>query len=220
MKGGESYRRSSASLPRAGVSTDDELSKLGRRGQEMKNRLTFMNSDKVPLPTKADLSLILNRRVAIAVTAALACRTIADAKEYQREIGLKSLISSITESQTNEIQVGSLSLNGIKGVCRLIRIDNSVAVKVVAVPEIISALCDAMEAPFKVTLCHFVLLSAHFMLFYVHFSFSLELPQPIYPSTYLFMHYYTVLLHFSYCCYSFLLIFIKIGFSDFPVTGR
>lgn len=165
MKGGESYRRSSGSLPRAGVSTDDELSKLGRRGQEMKNRLSFMNSDKVPLPTKADLSLILNRRVAIAVTAALACRTIADAKEYQREIGLKSLISSITESQTNEIQVGSLSLNGIKGVCRLIRIDNSVAVKVVAVPEIISALCDAMEAPFKVTPCHFMLFSACFVLF-------------------------------------------------------
>lgn len=165
MKGGESYRRSSASLPRAGVSTDDELSKLGRRGQEMKNRLTFMNSDEVPLPTKADLSLILNRRVAIAVTAALACRTIADAKEYQREIGLKSLISSITESQTNEIQVGSLSLNGIKGVCRLIRIDNSVAVKVVAVPEIISALCDAMEAPFKVTSCHFLFFSALFVLF-------------------------------------------------------
>jgi hypothetical protein len=148
---GESYRRSSAGLPRAGVSTDDELSKLGgRRGQEMKNRLSFMNSEKVPLPTKADLSLILNRRVAIAVTAALACRTIADAKEYQREIGLKPLISAITESQYNEIQVGSLSLSGIKGVCRLIRIDNSVAVKVVAVPEIVSALCDAMEAPFKV----------------------------------------------------------------------
>jgi hypothetical protein len=150
---GESYRRSSAGLPRAGVSTDDELSKLGgRRGQEMKNRLSFMNSEKVPLPTKADLSLILNRRVAIAVTAALACRTIADAKEYQREIGLKPLISAITESQFNEIQVGSLSLSGIKGVCRLIRIDNSVAVKVVAVPEIVSALCDAMEAPFKVTI--------------------------------------------------------------------
>ena len=198
-KGGESYRRSSASLPRAGVSTDDELSKLGRRGQEMKNRLSFMNSDKVPLPTKADLSLILNRRVAIAVTAALACRTIADAKEYQREIGLKSLISSITESQTNEIQVGSLSLNGIKGVCRLIRIDNSVAVKVVAVPEIISALCDAMEAPFKVILCHFILIAA----LYEHFCFSLQLPQPIYPSTHLFIHYHTVLLHFSYCCYSF-----------------
>ena len=148
---GESYRRSSAGLPRAGVSTDDELSKLGgRRGQEMKNRLSFMNSEKVPLPTKADLSLILNRRVAIAVTAALACRTIADAKEYQREIGLKPLISAITESQFNEVQVGSLSLSGIKGVCRLIRIDNSVAVKVVAVPEIVSALCDAMEAPFKV----------------------------------------------------------------------
>jgi Na+/serine symporter len=52
------------------------------------------------------------------------------------------------------MQLGSLSLSGIKGVCRLIRIDNSVAVKVVAVPEIISTLCDAMEAPFKVTLYH------------------------------------------------------------------
>jgi hypothetical protein len=59
----------------------------------------FVDTERVPLPTKADLSFILLRRVAIAVTASLSCQTLADAKEYQREIGLKSLISAVTELQ-------------------------------------------------------------------------------------------------------------------------
>ena len=109
-------------------------------------------SERVPLPTKADLSLILSRRVSIAVTAALACQTQSDVEEYLREIGLKSLISAVTEPQFNEILPGTLSLNGVKGICRLIRIDNKIAVKVVGVTEVVTALCDAMEAPLKVVL--------------------------------------------------------------------
>jgi hypothetical protein len=42
---------------------------------------------KVPSPTRADISLIISRRVAIAVTASSAIRTLGDAREYQREIG-------------------------------------------------------------------------------------------------------------------------------------
>ena len=149
---GDTYRQSISS---GGGSVDaDVLGKGlgigGRRAQEMRNRPGFMENNRVPLPTKADLNLILSRRVAIAVTAAMSCQTLQDAKEYQREIGLKSLISAITETQSNEQTPGELSLSGIKGVCRLIRIDNSIAVKVVAVEEVVTALCNAMEAPLKV----------------------------------------------------------------------
>lgn len=147
----DSYSRSIAGAGSASAENDEVVDKLGsRRAQEMKKTPSFVDIDRVPFPTKADLSLILSRRVAIAVTAALSCQTLADAKEYQREIGLKSLISAITESISNEPQVANLSLRGIKGICRLIRIDNSVAVKVVDDPEVVSALCNAMEAPLKV----------------------------------------------------------------------
>lgn len=147
----DSYSRSIAGAGSASAENDEVAEKLGsRRAQEMKNTPSFVDIDRVPFPTKADLSLILSRRVAIAVTAALSCQTLADAKEYQREIGLKSLISAITESLSNEPQAMSLSLRGIKGICRLIRIDNSVAVKIVDDPEVVSALCNAMEAPLKV----------------------------------------------------------------------
>ena len=151
---GDNYRRSVSSVNSAvnsGGNNDDVSDKLdSRRAQDLKNRPILSTTDRVPLPTKADLSLILTRRVQIAVTAALSLQTLADAKEYQREIGLKSLISAITESQGNEIQVGSLRPSGMKGVCRLIRIDNTVAAKIVADPEVVSALCDLLEAPLKV----------------------------------------------------------------------
>jgi hypothetical protein len=147
----DSYSRSIAGAGSASAENDEVVEKLGsRRSQEMKNTPSFVDIDRVPFPTKADLSLILSRRVSIAVTAALSCQTLADAKEYQREIGLKSLISAITESLSNDPQAVSLSLRGIKGICRLIRIDNSVAVKIVDDPEVVSALCNAMEAPLKV----------------------------------------------------------------------
>lgn len=113
--------------------------------QELRNRPVFVDTERVPLPTKADLSFILLRRVAIAVTAALSCQTLSDAKEYQREIGLKSLISAVTELQFNNVQ----KLSGIKGMCRLVRIDNDVAVKVSSHVAFVSTLCDIMEAPLK-----------------------------------------------------------------------
>jgi hypothetical protein len=151
----DSYSRSIAGAGSASAENDEVVEKLGsRRSQELKNTPSFVDIDRVPFPTKADLSLILSRRVAIAVTAALSCQTLADAKEYQREIGLKSLVSAITESLSNDPQAVSLSMRGIKGICRLIRIDNSVAVKIVDDPEVVSALCNAMEAPLKVICPH------------------------------------------------------------------
>ena len=148
---GDIYRQLVTNVGVGVINNDAEiLSKIGRRSQDMRSRPLFADNDRVPLPTKADLSLILSRRVSIAVTAALSCQTAGDVEEYIREIGLKSLISAITEDQSDDTQIESLSLRGIKGMCRLIRIDNSVAVKIVAVDEVVIALCEAMETPLKV----------------------------------------------------------------------
>lgn len=148
---GDLYRQSVTGV----INNDDSelLNKIsGRRAQDLRNRPMLVDTDRVPLPTKADLSLILSRRVAIAVTAALSCQNVVDVDEYIREIGLKSLISAVTENQPDDAQMGeSLSIRGIKGICRLIRIDNSVAVKIVRADEVVVALCDAMEAPLKVS---------------------------------------------------------------------
>ena len=161
---GDIYRQSVTGV--GVINNDGEiLSKIGRRPQDMRSRPLFADNDRVPLPTKADLSLILSRRVSIAVTASLSCQTLADVEEYIREIGLKSLISAITEDQSYDTQVESLSLRGIKGICRLIRIDNSVAVKIVAVEEVVIALCEAMETPLKVHSHQYLpVLSLHYLL--------------------------------------------------------
>jgi hypothetical protein len=47
------------------------------------------------------------------------------------------------------VQTGSLKLSGIKGICRLVRIDNDVAVKISSDVAFVSTLCDIMEAPLK-----------------------------------------------------------------------
>jgi hypothetical protein len=57
---------------------------------------------------------------------------------------------SVQEAGYNDVVSGSsMRLEGIKGICRLVRIDNSVALKVTQDFGLVDALCSVLEAPLQ-----------------------------------------------------------------------
>jgi len=128
------------------ISVDENFNVKMGKSQEFKSRPQFLDREKVPIPTRADFSFINARRINVAVSAALAVRTEFDAIEFLREIGLKPLVSAILNPLPDNPDI---RVDAIKGVCRLMRQDKSIAVSVSSVSSVITVLCVLIEAPLR-----------------------------------------------------------------------
>lgn len=130
---------------------DESLNRVMRMGrsQELKSRPLFIEKDAIPLPTRADFNFINQRKIAIAVCAALSVKSLEDVECFIREIGLKPLVAALLTNPPNPIGKNELRTDAAKGICRLIRSDLSLAYNVTIVPGFIPILCDMMEAPLR-----------------------------------------------------------------------
>jgi hypothetical protein len=97
------------------------------------------------LPAKADFAFIGSRRMAAAVSAALAVYSAEDSRDFSRAIGLKPLLAAVTSSATS----ADLRNDAVKGLFRLLLQDSSVADALVDSAEFIEVLMDIVEGPVK-----------------------------------------------------------------------
>lgn len=99
------------------------------------------------LPSSADFAHIATRRTELAVSAASSVTSEAAAQQFVKYIGLNALLAAITERGAGTVAVGPTE--AVKSLNTLMRFDKSVAALLASKAEVVSALCDMIEAPLK-----------------------------------------------------------------------
>lgn len=99
------------------------------------------------LPSKADFAYIATRRTELAVDAALSVNSGVAAQEFMKHIGLKPLLTALLGKSAGPATIEKA--DAVKSLSRLVRFDKSVAVQLSSRADVLSLLCDMMEAPLK-----------------------------------------------------------------------
>ena len=124
----------------------DKPMKVGR-ATELRTRPTFLDKDKIPLPSKADFTFIFTKKLKIALSAGLEVKSEKDADEFMKVIGMESLISALVQNVSFSEGVDRIDI--VKALCRLTREKNKLADEVVRHPAVVNVLCDFMELPLR-----------------------------------------------------------------------
>eukprot|EP01041_Mallomonas_annulata_P009530 gene9530-19817_t len=128
------------------MSLDDSFAVRLGRSAELRVRPAFLAKERIPLPTKADFGLIKYRISVVAIEAALNVVSESDAQEFLKDIGLKPLIDAISATSADLIL---RRVDIIKGICRIIRKERSIAAIAAADKNVVALLCDLIEAPLR-----------------------------------------------------------------------
>jgi hypothetical protein len=87
----------------------------------------------------------MSRKIEVAVIASLSVKSFNDVNEFMRDIGLKPLFAALLHNSPNTDNIDRIE--AVKGICRLTREKHSIANDIAQNSEIVSVLCDFLEAP-------------------------------------------------------------------------
>ncbi len=102
---------------------------------------------RIPYPSSTDFAYLNHREQILAVKAALAVVTPQDAKEFMKFIGIEPLLNTLVNDDFHNTEISQV--DSVKGLCRLIRAEKSIASRVGVLNEVINELTDIIEAPLK-----------------------------------------------------------------------
>ena len=96
------------------------------------------------LPSKADLSFVHSRRTEMAIAAALAVHSQSTAQDFVKHVGLQPLLAALQPRFGLESEH---KVDAVRGLSTLVQFHPPLAVAVASMPEVVSVLCDMLEAP-------------------------------------------------------------------------
>lgn len=129
-------------------SIDTSVDFSGTSTKDLRSRPQFVEKERVPIPTKADFAYIENRSVLRAISASLSIANERDAKEFLKDVGLVILLRALEEYSVNA-ELRDYRSDVVKGMCRLMRMEKSVADLIAQSKPTIEILVDMMEAPMR-----------------------------------------------------------------------
>lgn len=120
----------------------------GSANRDLRAKPQFVEKERVPIPTKADFAYIESRSVLRAISAALSIANERDAKEFLKDVGLQILLRALEEYSVSA-ELRDYRSDVVKGICRLMRMEKSVADILAQRKGTMDILIDMMEAPMR-----------------------------------------------------------------------